>query len=119
MFGNSVVVLLLWFEALRLPSYQRRAIGGVIGMTLVLFTAGVNLILLALFTHDPGEDVSLVFLPLTSSSLIMSLSTLAFPVSPPSFARAERRRCILLFSLSVCACFTANSLALLDLLFYR
>ena len=117
LFGDMLVILLLGKEALRLQTQQWRAIGGVVGMALILVATATSLIMLTLLTPQNDEHLSQVFLPLTASLLIASLYTLTFPPHiSASRSRAPRWRRLLLICFSIGAFLSAAGLVLLDLL---
>jgi amino acid transporter len=106
-----VVVVLLGLAAWHLPSNRRRALLGVVFMTLVVLATGVGWLLLS----QKAQSWSRLLLPLAAPLLLLSLYHLSFPPLVPG-AHRETRHQMLLFLLTVGALLAAGGLVLLDLL---
>jgi len=87
-----VVVVLLGLAAWHLPSHRRRALLGVVLMTLVVLATGVGWLLLSRKAQSWGRFL----FPLAAPLLLLSLYRLSFPPLVPGSHRQTRHQVLLL-----------------------
>jgi amino acid transporter len=106
-----VVVVLLGLSAWHPPSHRRRALLGVVLMTLVVVAIGMGWFLLS----QKAQSWSRLLLPLAAPLLLLSMYHLSFPRLVPGSHHLMRQQ-VLLLLLTIGTLLATGGLVLLDLL---